>query len=520
MPSGFSAGFSRGLAGVLKTSREQSLRTQSEEADRALRANLAMLGPAIQQGIESDDYTFAERILTEINPDFVKRFKKEGSPFAALGPLLREQYDLEQGGARGSAAVESAPDAVAGPLGPRTPAAPPVPTPPPGGPGVTPSGDATGAGPTLFGDPFGISSEERAKRATEADFEKQMVGFDVRRRVAEQQGLEPGSPEWEDFVKYGTRPSGAAGQTPTLGTIEDFMTRKATEKGAAPTSNDVAIWRTEWEAMNDADASPALGSFEDYVTRYAGDRNVTLDDLTSEQIEDARQRYATAGKALTGGETPQDLAAMVAGAPDVLQGLTPTLAGTVMNEIAKNPVLRRQYDRTRMEPIRAQAETVIAALDQLLDVNEDDPSKTRLSSGAAGLYGPGLYGRALGYIPGSKVADARAALDQITGQLVLSVLAEMKAQSRTGATGFGQLSNRELDVIEAAATMLKGNISEGLALEKLKELREKFQLVLLDREEAGAGAPRQGATADIIDLDTPIFIGADGRPSLTAPGGP
>ncbi len=53
MPSGFSAGFSRGLAGVLKTTRAQELRTQSEEADRALQANLALLSPVIQADIES-----------------------------------------------------------------------------------------------------------------------------------------------------------------------------------------------------------------------------------------------------------------------------------------------------------------------------------------------------------------------------------------------------------------------------------------------------------------------------------
>lgn len=509
MASGRSAGISKGLAGVLQTRRATRVQTERDQADRDFTVNLAMMQPALDAGIESGDFSQFERVLEQLNPELVKQWKKQGGVGAVIAPLLQQAQAGETAQPGAVAEVEvpaseqylaDAQEAAGG--------APASQGPPP----------AAAADSGVFGLRWGLDPEARRAQAREGAVDAGMVQFDVRRRAAKQLGLDPSSPEWRDFVQYGTRaPASAAATQPKLGTIEDFMMRKVDEQGSAPTANDVAIWRTEWEAMNDPEKSPLLGSFEDYVGRYAGDRSVEVADLSAEDIEEARRRYTDAGRELKEvGESVEDMAVWAASSPGLLQTLTASDAGPILAAIARNPVLKRQYDRVRMEPIRAQADTVISTLNELLEIDEDG-NVTGLTEGAAGLYGLGI-GRISRHLRGSQAAIAQAALDQITGQLVLSTLADMKAQSRTGATGFGQLSNRELDVIEAAATMLKGGISEELALEKLTELREKFQKVLLDREaETGADAGRAGVTGG-IDLDTPLYI-IDGRMSTTPPPG-
>jgi hypothetical protein len=84
-------------------------------------------------------------------------------------------------------------------------------------------------------------------------------------------------------------------------------------------------------------------------------------------------------------------------------------------------------------------------------------------------------------VPGTKQADWRASLNKLLAGRILDVLGNMKSQSRTGATGFGQLNAGELKVITDASTELKENLSEKRAAELLNDMEVAFQKII-DRE--------------------------------------
>jgi hypothetical protein len=102
-------------------------------------------------------------------------------------------------------------------------------------------------------------------------------------------------------------------------------------------------------------------------------------------------------------------------------------------------------------------------LKQLVKVNPDGTAT--LQPGVGNLFGARVPGAQ--YFPGD-TAKAAAALKRLKGRVIMDLLAEMKSQSRTGATGFGQLTERELDLIQGAATTLDSTfISNEAALEEL-----------------------------------------------------
>lgn len=74
--------------------------------------------------------------------------------------------------------------------------------------------------------------------------------------------------------------------------------------------------------------------------------------------------------------------------------------------------------------------------------------------------------------------DWSANVDKLTGELVLKVLNDMKAASKTGASGFGSLSGQELELLKNAATSLKKGASEENAQMYLNEIKARMQKVL------------------------------------------
>ena len=205
-------------------------------------------------------------------------------------------------------------------------------------------------------------------------------------------------------------------------------------------------------------------------------------------------RPLQAPSASGGNENTRTLAALVARSPDVLQGLTPTLAGTVMTEMAANPELLTQYEQTRMAPLRERSQALLSAVEKLVTI---DPSgQTTLTPGAKLIFGEYTPVSARSMIPGPEATDAAAALEQVLGQQVVDLISDMKAQSRTGATGFGQLSVRELEVLQSAATQLTRRLSEPAALRELVAIQQSLQKILKEgpRESGGASVPTDVAS--------------------------
>lgn len=85
---GFGGGIAKGLARVFGQHREQTREDTRRKEDQDFRADSAILPVLLQHAQETGDYSRAEEVLYRWHPDLEKRFKKEGSPFQALGPLL------------------------------------------------------------------------------------------------------------------------------------------------------------------------------------------------------------------------------------------------------------------------------------------------------------------------------------------------------------------------------------------------------------------------------------------------
>jgi hypothetical protein len=143
-----------------------------------------------------------------------------------------------------------------------------------------------------------------------------------------------------------------------------------------------------------------------------------------------------------------------------------------MQSMAGDPGLMSQYERTRMEPIRAQAQTMLTALDDLVT------KEGTLTPGGRAIFGEMTPVVSRGMSVRPETVAANASLRQLIGQGVVDLIREMKAQSQTGATGFGQLNRAELDIILATATRLTQRLPEASAQKDLATLREKFDKII------------------------------------------
>lgn len=80
-------------------------------------------------------------------------------------------------------------------------------------------------------------------------------------------------------------------------------------------------------------------------------------------------------------------------------------------------------------------------------------------------------------IPGSPRAKWEANINKLLSKNVIDVMTNMKQASKTGATGFGQLSEKELKVLQDASTALKRNLSPKDATEILNDMEVKLKKI-------------------------------------------
>jgi hypothetical protein len=89
---------------------------------------------------------------------------------------------------------------------------------------------------------------------------------------------------------------------------------------------------------------------------------------------------------------------------------------------------------------------------------------------------------------------------------VMDVLSEMKSQSRTGATGFGALNEKELSLIMDAASKLDTRLNEATAEKYLNEMKVNLQKII-DREKNGYEGQQQGGQQSAQDSDSVPSVG-------------
>jgi hypothetical protein len=122
--------------------------------------------------------------------------------------------------------------------------------------------------------------------------------------------------------------------------------------------------------------------------------------------------------------------------------------GQISPDLAYRMEKDRKKEAAEEQNLERKSESIISGLDDI----------TRLATELRNA--PGL-GRITGVLQGkietdltSDAADARASYNSLLAKGVINLIGDMKAMSRTGATGWGAVNQRELDIMIAAANKL------------------------------------------------------------------
>jgi hypothetical protein len=127
--------------------------------------------------------------------------------------------------------------------------------------------------------------------------------------------------------------------------------------------------------------------------------------------------------------------------------------------------------QTQRGVIKQKAEDTLDRMTELLDVND------QLTPEAARAVGKSSVGN---WIPTTMGYSGSFKIQRLASEQLLGLIGEMKAQSRTGATGFGQMNLKELAVLEKAASMLNTGLDEETFRQQLADIREKLRRVLME----------------------------------------
>jgi len=147
---------------------------------------------------------------------------------------------------------------------------------------------------------------------------------------------------------------------------------------------------------------------------------------------------------------------------------------------------QKEKDQTNQLKKQATIDTAKTAIDAIHEV------KNKIQ-----YFGP-IGGRTPSWVSplDTKKVEWEANFNNLTGKKIVSLMNEMKSQSRTGATGFGQLNKAELKVISDASMVLKKEMDETTALKYLNKMEVAFNKII-SREQDGyefesGQTPQQG----------------------------
>ena len=196
---------------------------------------------------------------------------------------------------------------------------------------------------------------------------------------------------------------------------------------------------------------PKPGTFEFQVWRQYGP------NPTPAQVETARRSWAAAGREA---DTPLDRQ---------LEGLRVALATQQVEKQATENTAARETRTRQRDALNEIANATLHELDRVM-VRNPVTEEWELTPGVQQIVGKS---KVLGqrFIPGTKAADAFVSLQRVKSRLVVDLIREMKAQSATGATGFGQLSDKERELLESAAARLDTNQTDAAILDAVLEIR-------------------------------------------------
>ncbi len=248
------------------------------------------------------------------------------------------------------------------------------------------------------------------------------------------------------------------------------------------------------------------------ISRGTSQQQQVAEAIAAREREQTQAQQAAADRAREAQQAAAERAREAEAARAALQvGLN---AGKSETQGLRNDLLRTQIDsahekqtqtaQTQDRAKQAAQQTAGATLDTLKQLADFNPDGTvSLKPGVGNLFG--LRVPFASSIPGTNAANASAALEKLKGRVIVDLLNEMKQQSRTGATGFGALSQRELAVLEGAATELSSSgITDQRAGEEFKRIYDSATRLM---NGAGGGAP-----AGAAGTGGRVYYDANGNP--------
>jgi membrane protein involved in colicin uptake len=256
----------------------------------------------------------------------------------------------------------------------------------------------------------------------------------------------------------------------------------------APESTPTTYTRGQTQA--DIDKQTALTSAQDA-------RQAALDASAQARQEAIAAR---ADQASQQRQTQLQIAGM---ANDTRRAVAEVGAGAARDKAAeKQAAAEKETQGKRQAALRVTNDS-LDALSEVLDVGPPDPVTGKetyaLKPGVGQLYGARVPGLSL--IPGTDTANAAAAMNRLRGRLVTDLLGELKSQSKTGATGFGALSEKELAILQQSASKLENSgMSDSDVLNELVRIRERL---LRAQEEPGAVRPNGPQQPDAATSGVP-----------------
>lgn len=190
--------------------------------------------------------------------------------------------------------------------------------------------------------------------------------------------------------------------------------------------------------------------------------------------ENEKNRQAQAERANESNALRRDMAIMAHGNRQGNQDLQrELLQGRIDAQNEKTQTANNARDQARAQAHQSTQQT-LDLIDKLVDVGPDGTAK--LKSRAQTIFGFRVPHVIAGNLPLGEAGgtNALADLNRLKGEAIVGLISEMKRQSATGATGFGALSQKELDILnQSATTLANANISDAAAAEELGRLRAK-----------------------------------------------
>lgn len=154
-----------------------------------------------------------------------------------------------------------------------------------------------------------------------------------------------------------------------------------------------------------------------------------------------------------------------------------------------------------LQAMRTYGDDMTAVINELIDENGN------LKPDVAGVIG-GFDGARPEWAYASEGSqNALAKIDRLQSMLDINKLNDLKTQSRTGATGFGALNEKELGIIESSgSTLRKRRQAEGVYAAELKRLRDTIKAGRTPTINAAPPAPAGGLGGVSLVWDGTKFV--------------